>query len=251
MRTIVIDTIIAIFLIIAINIFTPAKYSNALDVQQINNVIRQMVVIETQANVLVKGEVQTRKMEAIAIRIRDGFILAETHATKVPDIALIPTPFGMFVIHQKVISEKFFAEGVEIELIGRHLDVSLFKDPSKDKYPIVPLGNSDDLEIGTDIIVVGWSHGNGINVKTGIVSMFVIDTQFDPKGGTIKDVAFMTTTPVNSGDSGSPALANRDGKYEIVGIVCSKARDHGLGFAYYSNWVQSVIQKILETSNES
>lgn len=251
MRTIFVDVFIAIALIAVINFFTPAKYSNALDVNQINTAIRQMVIIETQAEVLVDGEITTRKMEAIAIRIRDGMIIAETHATKVPEIDFIHTPFGVFLIEQEIVSEKYFAEGVELELIGRHLDISLFKDPSQDKYRIIPLGNSADLEIGTDVIVIGWSFGKGINIKTGIVSMFVKDEEYDPQGGTIKDIAFMTTAPINPGDSGSPVLASRDGKYEIIGIACSTVQDHGMGFAYYIDWVKMALETIaLETSNE-
>ncbi|MEA2087721.1 MAG: hypothetical protein U9O91_06440, partial [Candidatus Caldatribacteriota bacterium] len=66
---------------------------------------------------------------------------------------------------------------------------------------------------------------------------------------TIKDIAFMTTAPINPGDSGSPVLASRDGKYEIIGIACSTVQDHGMGFAYYISWVKMALETIVKETS--
>jgi S1-C subfamily serine protease len=275
MRSIVVDVFIAILIVLISFTWTliPAKqkqnlfcfqckrqmpiqkYENALDVEQINTVMRQMTVITTKAEVIIEGDLgenpKTREteMEAIAIYISDKYIVAETHATQVSNEKIIRTPFGMFFLQQKVVSEKFFIDDREIQLIGRHRDISLFEDTEPYTGKIIPFGNSDELEIGTRVIIVGWSLGKGINTKDGIVSMFITDDQFNPPGDTIKDISFMLTVPVNPGDSGSPVLAIRGGKYEIVGLTCAMGVGNGLGFAFYGNFVKDSVKLIMETSN--
>ena len=229
------------------------KYASSHNISQIQAVKNTMVVIETRGKVVRYSQERDYEMEGISIAIGDGLLLAETHATKIPERKIIRGPFGYIMMEQEVLEEKFYVADVEVKLVGRHKDISLFQAPFSERYAPIPIGNSDDLDIGTDILVVGWSFGRGINVKGGIVSRFVVSSLYDPPGGTIKDISFMISAPVNPGDSGSPVLAwnNHSRRYEIVGLVCSMIRDHGLGFAYTSNFVLEAISKIKEAVNVS
>lgn len=221
------------------------KYDTTLDGDQIRAVIETMRVIEIRGEVYRFGREEATSSRAISIAIGRNLIVAETHATQIPTTKIARTPFGMAYIQQDVLEERFFIDDIEIELVGRYKDISLFRTPFEMDF--VPLGDSDLLEVGTRVIAVGWSFGRGINVKDGIVSMFVIDDQFDPPNGTIKDISFMMTAPVNPGDSGSPVLAERNGRYEIVGLSCATVQDHGLGFAYKINFIKEAL-KIIQAS---
>jgi len=244
MKNILCMVFLAILMALIFFVLSPEKYSNALNAQQINAVKGSMVVIKTIATVDRMGDVVKTEMEGISIAIGMGQLLAETHTTQTPSISSFRTPFGTVSIPQKVLTEKWFIGDTEIKLIGRHRDISLFQTPFIERSLPTPFGNSDLLEIGTDVVVVGWSFGNGINVKTGIVSMFITDDKYDPPDKSIKDITIMITAPINGGDSGSPVLARRNGHYEIVGLVCARIKDHGMGFMLHINFVKEAINEI-------
>ena len=86
-----------------------------------------------------------------------------------------------------------------------------------------------------------------INIKDGIVSIPVIKDEFDAFTST-KDFmknTIMVTAPMNPGDSGSPVIAFRDDKPEVVGIAALMAiRRQGMNFMLKSNYVQKAIAEI-------
>jgi S1-C subfamily serine protease len=234
----------AVILLVAL-IFKPTEYDNELEVQEISKVIQSMVVITTVAEVERNGSITESEMQGIAIMLDGGYILAETHATTTLTERLVYTPFGILPIAQKILNEKHFIGDIEIKKVGNYKDIALFQAPFLTKQA-VKFGDAKQVKIGTKVVIVGWSLGKGINIKNGIVSCFVETTHYDPPQFSIKDIAIMISAPVNPGDSGSPLLAFRDGKYEIVGLVCAKIMDSGLGFAYTVDFVLDGIKKIKE-----
>lgn len=87
------------------------------------------------------------------------------------------------------------------------------------KPPSFPyqIGNSDDLQVGNFVYVIGNPLSVGINVREGIVSaekapLETVSVGVNPMHG------FMVSNGLMSGDSGSPIIAIRDGKFELVGI---------------------------------
>ena len=102
----------------------------------------------------------------------------------------------------------------------RNADIALFRLPDELQLPSFPynIGNSDDLKIGNFIYVVGNPLNMGFNVREGIVSNLrapeVIHTT-----NALPDNTFMVSNGLNPGDSGTPAIAIRDGAFELVGLT--------------------------------
>jgi serine protease Do len=102
------------------------------------------------------------------------------------------------------------------------------------------LGDSDVVETGDDIFIVGAPYGLSNTLTVGRVSARRPD---EARGGILSTNEFLQTdAAVNPGNSGSPVF-NKAG--EVVGIVSSVISDteefHGVGFAATINTARSVL----------
>lgn len=102
------------------------------------------------------------------------------------------------------------------------------------------LGDSDVVETGDDIFVVGAPYGLSNTLTVGRVSARRPD---EARGGILSTNEFLQTdAPVNPGNSGSPVF-NKAG--EVVGIVSSVMSDsdefHGVGFAATINTARTLL----------
>ena len=99
-------------------------------------------------------------------------------------------------------------------------------DDTMDAITIAPIGSSDDLKIGEQVIAIGNALGYGQSVTTGIVS--AKNRQLDDNGQAEEDSdgvnLIQTDAAINPGNSGG-ALLNMDG--EVVGINSAK-QNHGV-----------------------
>ncbi|NGX42533.1 MAG: hypothetical protein K940chlam7_00813, partial [Chlamydiae bacterium] len=142
-------------------------------------------------------------------------------------------------------------DGREFEgkLIGTdpNTDIALVKIDATN-LPYLPLGNSDDLEVGQWVVAVGNPLGLQASVTSGIVSA---------KGRNNLDLAqvedfIQTDASINRGNSGGPLL-NLNG--EVIGmntaIVTSMGSGGymGIGFAIPSNLAKHIMQEIIETGS--
>ena len=125
------------------------------------------------------------------------------------------------------------------EVVGKDksLDLALLKIEADNDLPIVPLGDSDDLDIGQWVIAIGNPFGLGGTVTAGIVSQ---------KGRVIGagpyDNFIQTDASINPGNSGGP-LFNLRG--EVVGVnTAIIAGGQGLGFAIPVNMVKDVLLQL-------
>ena len=182
------------------------------------------------------------KMKAIAFPLENNLIVALTHATQFPRERIIFTPLGVISTPLVVEWEKNYLNGKELELVGRENDVSFFR---ADVEPLCKLGDSDKLELGTELSVMGYSFNRDINFKTGVVS--VLDTKDEMYKSTtpLKDL-FIHTVPLNPGDSGSPVFAKGYNGMEIVGIANAVSNGVGIGFAIRINVVKEAAKKFGE-----
>ncbi len=89
--------------------------------------------------------------------------------------------------------------------------------PRFQEYPY-RIGNSDELKAGDITYLIGNAASAGINMREGIVSQLNVEHIMGKKG-------FGISNPGNSGDSGGPVLALRDGKIELVGIMVGVLKD--------------------------
>ncbi len=158
---------------------------------------------------------------------KDGTILTNNHVVQNADEIVVKLTDG----HQ-----------YQAKLIGTDpkTDLAVIRiEGGKGDFPTVPLGNSDQLEVGEWVIAVGNPFGLGQTVTTGIVSA---------KGRVIGagpyDDFIQTDASINPGNSGGP-LFNLNG--EVIGInTAIIASGQGIGFAIPVNTAKNFAPQLLQ-----
>jgi serine protease Do len=127
----------------------------------------------------------------------------------------------------------------EVAIDDERSDLTVLRiDPEAEKLPVIPLKDSDQVEVGDLVLAIGNPFGVGQTVTSGIVSALA-RTQVD-----ISDFNsfIQTDAAINPGNSGG-ALVTLDGK--LIGIntaIYSRTGGSiGIGFAVPSNMVRTVI----------
>lgn len=122
----------------------------------------------------------------------------------------------------------------EVELIPLHrdpsTDLAFFRLPPGVDAPALPFpaGDSGRLRVGDFVYLLGRLEGTDLHVRSGIVSALGPTARVARLPGA-RD-AFMISAPLARGDSGSPVIAVRSGRYELVGVAQGKyetAREAG------------------------
>ncbi len=107
----------------------------------------------------------------------------------------------------------------------------------------VPIGDSDQLQVGDFVAAIGSPFGLTETVTSGVISAL---NRSEPKIEGFQSF-IQTDTPINPGNSGG-ALVNMKG--ELVGIntalVTPILGNVGIGFAIPSNMVDSIAQQLLK-----
>ncbi|ENN93743.1 DegQ family serine endoprotease [Bartonella bovis] len=121
-------------------------------------------------------------------------------------------------------------------------DIAVLEINSKDaQFPILPLGNSDAVEVGDLVLAIGNPFGVGQTVTSGIVS-----AQARTRVG-ISDFDFFiqTDAAINPGNSGG-ALIDMNG--QLIGIntaIYSRSGGSvGIGFAIPANLIKVVLDTV-------
>lgn len=100
--------------------------------------------------------------------------------------------------------------------------------------PTLPLGNSDEVRIGTDVVAIGSPMGLENTVSTGIIS----GRRTEPEGFRLLQI----TAPASTGSSGGPVL-DRTGR--VIGIAASQFRNgQNLNFAVPINYARGMLAEI-------
>jgi serine protease Do len=156
----------------------------------------------------------------------DGLIITNNHVIDGADVIQVQLTEG---------SEKEF----KAELIGRdaRTDIALIKISSKQKFPVAPLGNSAEVQVGEWVAAFGNPYGHGHTMTKGIISA---------KGreiGELNRFPFLQTdASINPGNSGGP-LVNSKGL--VIGVNSAiDARAQGIGFAIPIDDVKNVIKDL-------
>jgi len=158
---------------------------------------------------------------------RGGYILTNNHVVE-----------GATAVQVK------FADGqtVAAKLVGadKHTDVAVLKCDLPGNAALLPLGDSDAVDVGDWVVAIGNPFGLSHTVSAGILS---------GKGRTKDDVQgldksgyfnFMQTdAAINQGNSGGPLL---NLKGEVVGInTAIRANANNIGFAIPVNMVKQLL----------
>jgi len=161
---------------------------------------------------------------------------------------VIVDPQGLIVTNYHVIRD---AETIKVALsdgreFSSHLiledeatDIAILQIESEVRdFLVLPLGDSDVVEVGDLVLAIGNPFGVGQTVTSGIVS-----AQARSRVGlTDNDFFIQTDAPINPGNSGGALV---DMKGELIGIntaIYSRSGGSiGIGFAIPSNLVRAVI----------
>jgi Do/DeqQ family serine protease len=125
----------------------------------------------------------------------------------------------------------------KVLLKDESLDLAVLKIDSSEPFPVVPIGDSDALQVGDLVLAVGNPFGVGQTTTSGIVSALARSHVG------VSDFGFFiqTDAAINPGNSGG-ALINMAG--QLVGIntaIYSRTGGSiGIGFAIPSNMVRAV-----------
>ena len=106
---------------------------------------------------------------------------------------------------------------------------------------VVPIGDSNELVVGEQVVAIGNALGYGQSVTTGIVS--AIDRTVS--SGSTSSTYIQTDAAINPGNSGG-ALLNMDG--ELIGINTAKISStgvEGMGYAIPISRVLDLIASLM------
>ena len=123
------------------------------------------------------------------------------------------------------------------------LDLAVVKIEGEKAFPTLPLGSSDDIEIGDWVVAIGNPYGFDHTITAGVLSAKErpIDIQ-DANGARNYKHLLQTDASINPGNSGGPLL-NVNG--EVIGIntaVSSQAQ--GIGFAIPTSTINEVLDSL-------
>lgn len=132
----------------------------------------------------------------------------------------------------------------EAEIVGTDpkSDVALIRAKGADNLPVIPLGNSEDLEIGEWVMAIGNPFGLSHTLTVGVVSA---------KGRTSVGITdyedfIQTDAAINPGNSGGPLINLRG---EVVGInsaIFTRSGGYmGIGFAIPINMVKTIKEQLI------
>jgi serine protease Do len=114
--------------------------------------------------------------------------------------------------------------------------------PAKGTLPTVPMGDSDKIRVGEDVIAIGNPLGLDQTVTRGIISGLNRILPESPLS--LTEPMIQTDASINPGNSGGP-LFNRRG--EVIGITTEMVEGaQNIGFAIPINLVKAVLPSLLK-----
>jgi putative serine protease PepD len=142
-------------------------------------------------------------------------------------------------------------DSLEAELVGtdQSTDLAVLRvDTSASALTPLPLGDSDKVRVGDQVVAIGNPFGLDRTATAGIVSALqrLIPA---PNRFTI-DHVIQTDAPINHGNSGGPLINDRG---QVIGVHTRietgglSTGNVGIGFAVPSNTVKDVVAQILRT----
>ncbi|MCC8049924.1 MAG: trypsin-like peptidase domain-containing protein [Clostridiales bacterium] len=132
---------------------------------------------------------------------------------------------------------------IDIAVVAVQLDD--ISDETMSEIAIAEIGNSDDLQLGEQVVAIGNALGYGQSVTTGIVSALNRTVELD----TYTAKMIQTDAAINGGNSGGPLL---DMNGRVIGINTAKVSSstsstavEGMGYAIPISDVVSIIEDLM------
>lgn len=196
---------------------------------------------------------QNGKEEVLPLERRSGrmvvasprYIITQNHITDLFSLIIRrPTPFGIIEIEEKAQEVRnlsywmqFAKDSPQVPLKKVEelpdIDTAIFEiaDPAIFLTPTLPLGRSSELCLGHKVFILGSPALLGTHVSEGVVSAFrlIPPEIYEKKFASSQLNLYITvSTEVEHGDSGSPVVAFRDGRPEIIGTASAVFKMLGL-----------------------
>ena len=196
-------------------------------------------VSKTNNNIIINGS----PLESESSRLGSGFvydtsgrIITNNHVVDGSDKVDVRFIDGNIYTAKVVGTDKF-----------NDIAVLQITDDIKDETLVpLPLANSDDLEVGQQIVAIGNPFGLSDTMTTGIISQVGRLLPNRDAGFSISGV-IQTDTAINPGNSGGPML-NLSG--QVIGIntaiQSTTGEFSGIGFAVPSNTIKRVVPALIE-----
>jgi hypothetical protein len=149
----------------------------------------------------------------------DGYLITNAHVISGASAASFTLPSG----------QRF--ENLRVLAVDHRSDLAILKIDGV-SLSALSLGNSDSVNIGADLVVIGSPLGLHSTVSTGIVSA---RRELDGR------VLFQISAPISPGSSGGPVL-DRSG--DVIGISVAQIREgQNLNFAVPVNYVLDLLTR--------
>ena len=203
-----------------------------------------------------------------------GLAPPEEDANGHPDTGTEKTSIGTgFIIHRDgyVVTNDHVVRGVTNLRVRLHdgrefaacvlgtdapTDIALLKVDTTEKLPVLPLGDSDEVRVGEQVVAIGNPFGFNNSVTSGIVSAKerVVDRttiSSNTHGPTVDSYSFFiqTDASINLGNSGGPII---DQAGQVVGVSAAFWAGHpmqpaqGIGFAIPINMAKALLPRLRE-----
>lgn len=169
---------------------------------------------------------------------KEGYILTNEHVIS-----------GATEIKVKLSDGREF--DAEVKGIDQRSDLAVIKINAHN-LPVVPLGNSDNLQIGRWVVAIGNPFGFAIENPEPTITLGVVSALHRYVPALLQrersyDDLIQTDAAINPGNSGGP-LVNLDG--EVIGIntaiISTSGGYQGLGFAIPINKVKRILPKLIK-----
>lgn len=186
-----------------------------------------------------------KTVEQLVRQVRDSVVVI-THAGRDGNRSGLGTGFvvssdGLVATNLHVIGESRpisvqLADGTKKEVVSIHateraLDLAIIRIAADNLTPL-ELGDSDDVQQGEAVVIVGNPHGLNHSVVSGVVS-----GRREIDGVSMLQLAI----PVESGNSGGPVL-DRQGRVQGIVTLKSAVTDN-LGFAVAINALKPLLER--------
>lgn len=208
-------------------------------------------VMPAVVNVAVQGEISTpinpfardRQMQpgqplakrfesfgsGVIVDAKRGYILTNAHVIHDAKIITITLSDGR-VYHAKLIGEDVGSDIAVLEI-------------KADNLTAMPLGNSDELQVGQRVAAIGNPFGFNQTVTSGIISAL---QRSDLHIETLEDF-IQTDAPINPGNSGGALVDNAGNLIGInTAIFGPDGASVGIGFAIPANMARSVMEQLIQ-----
>jgi S1-C subfamily serine protease len=167
----------------------------------------------------------------------DGYIVTNRHV--VGDITNDSEWRVTFADHQTTVSAKIVG-------IAPEKDLAVLKVETDMKLTPIPVGTSEDLEVGQKVYAIGNPFGLDQTLTKGIISALHREINSQVRGRNISDV-IQTDAAINPGNSGGPLL---DSAGRLIGVTTAiqtiTGASHGIAFAVPVDTVNAIVPQLIK-----